>query len=278
MQTNNKKFGFRTIIRGFLDAFNIEKGIVPTLIDLFIRPLEVIKCYIEGDKEKYFSPGRFFVTVTAFLSIITFLNGGFNEEKINKVMTRSYETGYETGYGIGEKRWSKTEKSNKSLDEVFSENEEVQLFSEKYTKVSVYVMRNQWLQFLLLIIPAAFSSWLIFYKSNYKLAVHFVIQVYCCCFVAFFTSGILGLFINPSDYMIYSVGNDKLIVKFEIYKWLSILIPIIYFMISFKQIFQLNWLRTIFKVTLHGILSCILVIIPVVIVIFIILSSSFKSF
>ena len=122
MQTNNKKFGFRTIIRGFLDAFNIEKGIVPTLIDLFIRPLEVIKCYIEGDKKKYFSPGRFFVTVTAFLSIITFLNGGFNEEKINKVINRSYETGYETGYGIGEKRWSKTEKSNKSLDEVFSVN------------------------------------------------------------------------------------------------------------------------------------------------------------
>ncbi len=100
---NNKKFGFRTIIRGFLDAFNIEKGIVPTLIDLFIRPLEVIKCYIEGDKKKYFSPGRFFVTVTAFLSIITFLNGGFNEEKINKVMTRSYETGYETEYDIFKK-------------------------------------------------------------------------------------------------------------------------------------------------------------------------------
>ena len=39
MQTNNKKFGFRTIIRGFLDAFNIEKGIVPTLIDLFISKM-----------------------------------------------------------------------------------------------------------------------------------------------------------------------------------------------------------------------------------------------
>ena len=262
MQTNNKKFGFRTIIRGFLDAFNIEKGIVPTLIDLLIRPLEVIKCYIEGNRGKYFAPGRFFVTATAFLSIITFLNGGFNAEKMDETYQKLFKKGYEIGYNIGP--------GGANFDKArFSNNSEMQYITETYSKAGLYLMKNIWLQFLMYIIPSAFSSWLIFYKSNYKLAAHFVIQVYCWCFIALFISGILSLFSNPQEYLIYSISNDELIMKFEIYKWLSILIPIIYFIISFKHIFQLNWFKTIFKVTLHGILSMIFSIILTLIVILI---------
>jgi len=266
MQTNNKKFGFRTIIKGFLGAFNIEKGIVPTLIDLFIRPLEVIKYYIEEGEGKYFSPGRFFVTVIAFLSIITFLNGGFNVEKMKEVQQKIYSAGYSTGYEMGGG-------GNKNLNEVLSNNKHLQSKIETGSKISFFFLKNIWVQFLMYIIPTAFSSWLIFYKSNYKLAVHFVIQVYCWCFIAILTSGILGLFINSQEYMIYSVSNDELIMKFEIYKWASVLIPIIYVIISFKQIFQLNWFKTIFKVTLHCILSLIFVMIPIVILII----TSFKT-
>ena len=72
-----KQFNFGTILIGFIAAFNIHRGIIPTLRDLLISPVLVMNEYIEGkiDKygyNKYFSPGRFFVTVLAILSVFAF--------------------------------------------------------------------------------------------------------------------------------------------------------------------------------------------------------------
>ena len=69
MREDKNQFGFKTIINEFLNAFNFERGIFPTIRDLLIRPNMVVNHYIEGKqlleiyKEKYFLPGRFFVTI-----------------------------------------------------------------------------------------------------------------------------------------------------------------------------------------------------------------------
>ena len=73
MTQNTNQFGFRTILKGFLSAFNMERGLMPTLRDLLLRPGKVVSYYIEENKGKYFSPGRFFVTAFAAYAIFLFL-------------------------------------------------------------------------------------------------------------------------------------------------------------------------------------------------------------
>jgi hypothetical protein len=73
MTQNTNQFGFKTILKGFLNAFNMERGLIPTLRDLLLRPSKVVNYYIEGNKEKYFSPGRFFVTAFAIYAIFILL-------------------------------------------------------------------------------------------------------------------------------------------------------------------------------------------------------------
>ena len=73
MTQNTNQFGFKTILKGFLSAFNMERGLIPTLRDLLLRPSKVVNYYIEGNKEKYFSPGRFFVTAFAIYAIFILL-------------------------------------------------------------------------------------------------------------------------------------------------------------------------------------------------------------
>ena len=81
MKNNNKKVSFRTIINEFLSAFNVERGMIPTVRDLLIRPNVVVNHYVEGKellkiyKEKYFLPGRFFVTVFFIIGIFSFFFG-----------------------------------------------------------------------------------------------------------------------------------------------------------------------------------------------------------
>ena len=79
MKEQHKQFNFGTILKGFLAAFNVQRGIIATLRDLLISPVLVMNEYIEGkiDKygyNKYFSPGRFFVTVLAILSVFAFFS------------------------------------------------------------------------------------------------------------------------------------------------------------------------------------------------------------
>ena len=81
MNKKDNKVSFRAIIDEFLSAFNFERGMYPTVIDLLIRPNVIINHYIEGKKllkiykEKYFLPGRFFVSVFFIVGIFSFFFG-----------------------------------------------------------------------------------------------------------------------------------------------------------------------------------------------------------
>ena len=72
------EFSIKTLLEGFFNAFNAHKGLIPTIKDLALKPKNVIDFYTDGKTDtygynKYFSPGRFFVTVLAILSVLTFL-------------------------------------------------------------------------------------------------------------------------------------------------------------------------------------------------------------
>ena len=59
-------FNLKTIFRSFLNAFNIERGFIPTVRDLLIRPKQVVDYLINWNEIKYY-----LATLTALVSLIT---------------------------------------------------------------------------------------------------------------------------------------------------------------------------------------------------------------
>ena len=250
MKKENNQFNFTTIFKGFLTAFNINKGLIPTLRDLLINPVVVINYYIAGkiDKygyNKYFSPGRFFVTVLAILSVFAFFAVDISEflhEVYNKAIDEATKT--RTG-GLSKEEGIRADSINNIVIEGV-----------------LFFFSHPMFAFLLLIIPSALSTRLVFKGSNYNLAKHFVVNIYCFCFIALAT-GILSAFFNQEEYITYytqhledSKNNIKtdILWKFEFYTYSFYLIPILYYLYAFKNIFNLSWASSIFKTLVSFIL------------------------
>lgn len=254
MQKEKNQFNFTTIFKGFLTAFNINRGLIPTLRDLLINPAIVINYYIDGkiDKygyNKYFSPGRFFVTILAILSVFAFFAvdiSDFTHEVLEK--------------GVEAKM-----AANEDLRDL-SKEEDIIINSTNETsiKIAMFFFKNPMFSFLLLILPAALSTRLLFKSANYhNLAKHLVVNIYCFCFIALAT-GILSAFFNQEEYLMYhlqqledSRNNVKtdILWKFEFYSYSFYLIPILYYFYAFKNIFNLSWISSIFKTLISLVLS-----------------------
>ena len=74
MKSNQEKnFSLKTILKGFLNNLNIQRGFIRTLLDLITRPNHVFKYYIENNRGKYFSPARYFITIISLFGIIKIL-------------------------------------------------------------------------------------------------------------------------------------------------------------------------------------------------------------
>ena len=244
-----KQFNFKTILRGFLDAFNIHRGLIPTIKDLLINPKNVIQYYIEGkiDKygyNKYFSPGRFFVTVIAVLSVFTFFAAEFSYDLI-----RDY-----------------------TLQEVLTEEEKsIKLVAYE---IIMFFVKHPMFAFLLAILPATLSTRIIFRKLD-NLAKHLVVNSYTFCYIALLT-GVLSLFFNQQEYLTYQTAqlqavkdNIKLdtVWKFEFYTYSFYFAPILYYCFAFKRIFNLSWIASIFKTLVSLTLTMIMAIIILTIIV-----------
>ena len=78
---DTRKFNIVTLIKSLLRAFNLQKGIIPTLKDLLIIPHVVSNHYIKGNREKYISPAQLFIVA---VSLVAFINIFSNEQDIDK--------------------------------------------------------------------------------------------------------------------------------------------------------------------------------------------------
>ena len=251
MKKENNQFNFGTIFKGFLSAFNINRGLIPTLRDLLINPAAVINYYIEGKTDKYgynkyFSPGRFFVTVLAILSVFTFFaaDTNFSDSMLRELSLRG------------------------ETDDALKVS-----ITEKVTSILMFFFNNPMFGFLLLIIPSALSTRLVFKSSNYNLAKHFVVNIYCFCFIAL-VLGVFSLFFNQEEYLMYEFqqmdrirNNIKTDVlwKFEVYSHMYYLIPILYYFYSFKDVFSLSWLSSLFKTLVSLVLSSAIIFLALIV-------------
>tara|TARA_Y100000589_G_C27114757_1_gene613747 strand:- start:249 stop:1025 length:777 start_codon:yes stop_codon:yes gene_type:complete len=246
------EFNFKTLFKSFLNAFNVHQGFIPTIKDLLINPKDVIQFYIEGKTDKYgytkyFSPGRFFVTVLAILSIFTFFSANIDiEENIIRELTLR-----DTGYPVEE-------------DPIF----------RKTTELVLFFFSNRIFGFLLLIIPASLCTKLAFKSNKYNLAKHLVVNVYLFCFIAFILA-ITSLFFNQQEYLIYSFEKmdnarnniqTNILWKFEIYNYLYMIIPVLYYFYSFKNIFNLSWISSIFKTLVSLVLTSAILFLSMIVV------------
>jgi len=240
MKDENNQFNFATIFKGFLTAFNINRGLIPTLRDLLINPAIVITYYVDGkiDKygyHKYFSPGRFFVTIIAILSVFTFF---IPNTDISDIIIR--------------------ELSVHDADDKLKAS-----IREKVVAIVMFFFNHPMFSFLVLIVPSALSTRLVFKGNNYNLAKHFVVNIYCFCFIAL-VLGVFSLFFNQEEYLMYElqqVNNIKtdILWKFEFYTYMYYLVPILYYFHSFKDVFNLSWVSSIFKTLVSLVLSSVII-------------------
>ncbi|MBO61745.1 MAG: hypothetical protein CMO63_07240 [Verrucomicrobiales bacterium] len=244
------EFNFKTLYKSFLNAFNIHQGFIPTIKDLTINPKNVVQYYIEGKTDKYgyskyFSPGRFFVTILAILSIFAFFtaNPDVSENIIREL----------------------------SLRETGTTNEDDQLI-KKITELVMFFINNRIFGFLVLIIPASLCTRFVFKNNKYNLAKHFVVNIYCFSFIAFILA-MLSLIFNQHEYLMYSfekMDNARnniqtdILWKFEIYNYLYAVVPVLYYFYAFKNIFNLSWLSSIFKTLASLVLSAAIIFLSII--------------
>ena len=210
----NQRVNFKTIIKDFLNAFNVERGIIPTLRDLLMRPEMVIHHYIEKrqlikiHKEKYYMPGRFFVTILAAISVFSFF---FGENILNPEM----------------------------MLDIFNPDEAKKKMETSMQLFDQYMMLAV---FLTSIIPYALSTKLLFIKQKqFTLAMHFIMNIYFSMFVLlsyplillFVSSGIHYIIFTLLILIIYYGHALKRVFNLSFSRTIlsMILLPIIVFVI-----------------------------------------------
>lgn len=65
-----KRFTLKNFFHVFLDAFNIEKGFIHTLILLFTKPGVIINDYIKGKTKSYYNPLKYVLILAGINAII----------------------------------------------------------------------------------------------------------------------------------------------------------------------------------------------------------------
>ncbi len=216
MTQDTNQFGFKTILKGFLNAFNMERGLIPTLRDLLLRPGKVVNYYIEGNKEKYFSPGRFFVTAFAIYAIYILLFPSMEPNTNNSSINNKY-----------------------------------------ISSILTFLDNNPMVAYAFIVIPVnTIVSRFLFYTYGLNLAKHFVIHVYCMCFLLIMDGLLMMVFdLLFQDEMNKLIVNEvlpsgrPLQIRFKIFLYaiVSSLVQIIYYAFAFKQIFQIRAYHAILK-------------------------------
>ena len=154
-QENN--FNLKTILKGFLNNLNIQRGFIRTLIDLIIRPNYVFKYYIEGNRGKHFSPARYFITIISFFGII-------------KILFPTY------------------------LDNEFLSLSDFAYLEGKLKAIVQFFNKTPLIYVFIFIIPFSIVSRIVFYDSNKNFAMHLIANIYTASSSVIITMFVDGVF------------------------------------------------------------------------------------
>jgi len=151
MLDNNNTFNLKTLIKSLLRAFNLNRGIIPTLKDLLVRPHVVSNHYIEGKRERYISPAQLFIVAVSLVALVNIFG---NEQEIEKDPLQLIE---------------------------LTENNQALMPMVPIIKI---MNKSPYSYLFFLIIPFAIVTRLLSYKSEITFAMHIVNHMYNVFFLA----------------------------------------------------------------------------------------------
>ncbi|MDX1939563.1 MAG: DUF3667 domain-containing protein [Saprospiraceae bacterium] len=217
----------KTIWHGLLDIFNLERGLIYTVVALTTKPGAALREYLYENRKKLVPPFRFLIFTVAIGTFLTLQYFKYNE------LAQLFETGFKQG----------------------AEQEDLsdrgQEFLQAYMKGITYIYNNYFNVFLLAGVPimALMTFWLWRKKMNY--AEHLVINSYLTSYLTLIYIVMMPI-LWLSDYM-----------KLSILYFIGSLIYSAYFYI---QVFQEKIGRGIFKTFIVNLLYLLAYYILVIII------------
>jgi hypothetical protein len=157
-QNQPDRISMKMIWRSILQEFNLEKGILHTVVDLALRPGQTIKEYLYEDRSKLVPPFRFLLIFVTLGTIVT-LSFLTQEDLIN-----TFEQGVEAGGGAP------------NLDNLDPEKKE---FIDLYINNMAVANLKFFNIYLMLSVPlAALATLIIYGRKTYNFAEHLVVNAY----------------------------------------------------------------------------------------------------
>jgi hypothetical protein len=157
-QNQPDRISMKMIWRSLLQEFNLEKGILHTVVDLALRPGQTIKEYLYEDRSKLVPPFRFLLIFVTLATIVT-LSFLTQEDLVN-----TFEQGVKAGGGAP------------NLDNLDPEKKE---FIDIYINNLAIANLKYFNIYLMLSVPlAALATLIIYGRKTYNFAEHLVVNSY----------------------------------------------------------------------------------------------------
>ncbi len=222
-----KRFNLKNALSTFLNAFNLERGILFTLLALIKSPGASTRHYLGEGRLKYSSPfNMLFLSTTLLILLIKFTGytpgisavSPSGQQEVQQMGQEQFNAGYDLGQSFGSREIS--EKDNA---------EKMEQIQEKYQQLG-RLFNNYFNLILWLYIPiVSFFSWLFKRKSDLNYAEHLVFNSYYTTVINILS---LGFFLS------------RLVNEAVLYLTYFI-ITIAYFVYYYRSLFALRWLRAV---------------------------------
>jgi hypothetical protein len=203
-----KRITMAQVLRSAVDAFDLDRGGIYTMKQLFIDPGKAVRDYLGANRFHYVPPFRILIVTTA---IALFLIGlaEFSEQA-----STDFSTGYEASVQYNGGDQEKSRKAMKSMIHFFGE-------IQGYFNIILWTF-----------IPfAALFSWLINLKAKFNFAEHIVFQTYLFC---------------VSNMVSFLFPLDHILPGWVIFLVVYILI-LFYYIFAYKEFLLKSWLRSLFE-------------------------------
>lgn len=226
-----ERITMKTIGYGLLDIFNLERGLIHTIIALTIQPGKALRTYLTENRTRLVPPFRFLlfaVAVAAFITVQYMKSSEFMAE-----MRAGFEYGYRAGSENGEIDTEKMETFLLFLNEIFA----------NYFNIALLVGVP---------IVALCTFWML--RKGYNYAEHLVINCYITGY-----QNIMYIIMTPLLFF----------MKFTMLSYIYIVLILIYSIYAYIRIFQEQLVKGMLKALLANILYFVLYYILLIVVIFI---------
>jgi hypothetical protein len=217
-----RRLCFRTLGLQIAEAFIIERGVIHTVKELTLRPVQTIRAYLDTERDLIANPVKYFLIVVGITLFVATQNG-FLKENEGLLME-----GYQQGISMPE---NPSEEDLKKLE--FG-----QAVSDAY---KTYFMGYQNFWFSLTLVFTSLFSYLFFRKSRFNFVEHAAINTY--------------IFVH-TYWLFFLIVVFKLLHPVFLYSYMLAYMGFSFWV--YKGLFQRSWVSIIWRSLLAFLLSSLI--------------------